>query len=194
MRQFASGGLRIWNLGREAKLVYTGFGLFALLALLCSVALYDDMVGWGARGVRAYYAGEAAAPAPPAAPPAGAPGPRIEMPEDEPGRMTVAVSYRKLLEVSHFHLFTVPVFVLIIAHLFMLTGLSVRAKLLWIGGGWLSSLLHLLAPWLIRYGSPRLGVLFPLSGAAMALTLGVMTVYPIVVMWARRPARPGAAA
>ena len=97
--------------------------------------------------------------------------------------MTVPVTYRKLLEVTHFHLFTVPVFLLIIAHLFMLTGLSVRAKTAWIAGGWISSLLHLAAPWLIHYGSASLGWLFPLSGALMALTLSVMTIYPVIVMW-----------
>ena len=30
MRQFASSGFRIWNLSREAKLIYTGFGLFSI--------------------------------------------------------------------------------------------------------------------------------------------------------------------
>ena len=43
-------------------------------------------------------------------------------------QLTVAVTYRKLLEVTHFHLFTLPVFLLIIAHLFMLTGLSSTAE------------------------------------------------------------------
>ena len=50
-------------------------------------------------------------------------------------QLTVAVTYRKLLEVTHFHLFTVPVFLLIIAHLFMLTGLSSTAKTVWIADG-----------------------------------------------------------
>ena len=45
MRQFATSGFRIWNLGREAKLVYTGFGLFALLAIASSVLFYEDLVG-----------------------------------------------------------------------------------------------------------------------------------------------------
>ena len=86
---------------------------------------------------------------------------------------------------THFHLFTVPVFLLIIAHLFMLTG--ARGKSMWIAGGWLSSLVHLAAPWLIRYSSTSWSFLYPLSGAAMALTLTVMTGYPIIAMWAGRP-------
>ena len=183
MRQFASSGFRIWNLSREAKLVYTGFGVFAILALAVSVLFYEDMVG--SSGVRAYYHGELA---PPSEKSGG--GPAMVLPEEAP-RLTVAVTYRKLLEVTHFHLFTVPVFLLIIAHLFMLTGLSTRWKSIWIAGGWLSSLLHLAAPWLVRYGSAGWSFLYPLSGAAMALTLSVMTAYPIIVMWAGRPAPAG---
>jgi hypothetical protein len=181
LRQFASGGFRIWNLSREAKLLYTGFGLSALLALGCSLLLYDDMVG-GARSVRGYYAGEAASPA---ALPAPTEGPRLELPEEAKERATMAVPvpYRKLLEVTHFHLFTVPVFLLIVGHLFMLTGLGAATKAAWIIGAWLATLAHLAAPWLIRYGPPSLSPLYPISGAAMAVTMTALTVYPMVVMW-----------
>ncbi len=182
MRQFATGGFRIWTLSREAKLVYTGFGVFALLAIGISVLFYEDLVGSRSAGVAAYYAGESRAHGDSAAP---AGGPAIELaPEGAEHRITVAVTYRKLLEVTHFHLFTVPVFLLIIAHIFMLTGLSPRAKAWWIAGAFFSSLLHLGAPWLVRYGSARLSPLFPVSGAVMALTLTVMTAYPLYAMWA----------
>jgi len=191
MRQFATGGFRIWNLGREAKLVYTGFGLFALLALLSSVLFYEDLVGQR-DGVRRYYGDGARAAAvsveKPTGGPAQSPAPSIELaPDAEQAQITVAVTYRKLLEVTHFHLFTVPVFLLIIAHLFMLTGLGARAKAIWIVGGWASSLLHLAAPWLIHYASASLSWVYPVSGALMAVTMTVMTVYPIVVMWRGAP-------
>ncbi|MDB4970146.1 MAG: hypothetical protein JWN44_5835 [Myxococcales bacterium] len=209
MRQFASSGFRIWNLSPEAKLVYTGFGVFALLAIAVSMLFYEDLVGARSAGVAGYYAGSAATAGKGAATGAangaatGA-GPKIEMPDETAGgpagpeRITVAVTYRKLLEVTHFHLFTVPVFLLIIAHLFMLTALSSRAKLAWIATGWISSLLHLAAPWLIRYGGAGWSFAYPVSGAAMALALSVMTAYPIVMMWRRpsakttEPARPEA--
>ena len=123
MRQFASSGFRIWNLSREAKLVYTGFGLFALLAMAVSMMFYEDLVGARSAGVAGYYAGARAAAAPAA--PGDGTSVKIELPDEAASeRITVAVTYRKLLEVTHFHLFTVPVFLLIIAHLFMLTGVS----------------------------------------------------------------------
>lgn len=190
MRQFASSGFRIWNLSREAKLIYTGFGLFSLMAIVVSMMFYEDLVGPKTAGVAGYYAGAAHTTEQRAAPATG--GPKIELPDEAaaPARtseqITVAVTYRKLLEVTHFHLFTVPVFLLIIAHLFMLTGLSSTAKSVWIAAGWLSAFVHLLAPWVIRYGSASWSFLYPVSGALMGLALMVMTVYPIVVMWLPR--------
>jgi hypothetical protein len=68
----------------------------------------------------------------------------------------------------------------------MLTGLSSTAKSVWIAAGWLSAFVHLLAPWVIRYGSASWSFLYPVSGALMGLALMVMTVYPIVVMWLPR--------
>lgn len=198
MRQFASGGFRIWNLSREAKLVYTGFGLFALLALFVSMLFYEDLVGGGTAGVKQYYAGASNsapaaatndAPASNSSASASNSGPKLELPDEPaaPRKLVVAVSYRKLLEVTHFHLFTVPVFLLIIAHLFMLTGLSQAAKTAWIVAAWLAALLHLAAPWLVRYGSPSVAWIYPLSGAAMAVTTTMLTVYPMIVMWRPRP-------
>jgi len=189
LRQFASSGFRIWNLSREAKLIYTGFGLFSIAAIVVSMMFYEDLVGPKTAGVAGYYAGASHARAGGAtAAPAG--GPKIDLPDEATQtseQITVAVTYRKLLEVTHFHLFTVPVFLLIIAHLFMLTGLSSTAKTIWIACGWLSAFVHLLAPWLIRYGGTAWTFTYPVSGAVMGLALSVMTIYPIVIMWLPRP-------
>jgi hypothetical protein len=196
VRQFASSGFRIWNLSREAKLVYTCFGLFSIAAIAVSMMFYEDLVGPKTAGVAGYYAGatHAATSSGAAATSGGAAtGPKIDLPDEAAAasseRLTVAVTYRKLLEVTHFHLFTVPVFLLIIAHLFMLTGLSSAAKTAWIATGWLSAFVHLLAPWVIRYGSASWSFLYPTSGAIMGVALTVMTLYPIIVMWLPRGAR-----
>jgi hypothetical protein len=69
----------------------------------------------------------------------------------------------------------------------MLTGLSSAAKTAWIATGWAAAALHLAAPWAIRYGGAAWSFTYPVSGAAMGLALGVMTVYPMIVMWIPRP-------
>jgi hypothetical protein len=182
VRQFAGSGFRLWNLSVEAKLVYSCFALFALLALASSALFYEDLVGTGARGIRAYYAGEEAGSA---APSRGG-GPEIALPDERPS-ITVAVTYRKLLEVTHFHLFTVPVFLLIIAHLFMQTGLSTRWKAIWIAATWASAFLHLAAPWLVRYGGGGWAPLYGVSGALLGVTTFFLIAYPLWAMWLGRP-------
>ena len=199
MRQFASSGFRIWNLPREAKVVYSFFGLFSLLALASSMLLYEDLVGGGTSGVRSYYAGEAASTASAANPPtAKSAGPEIALPFDQPTQapLVIAATRRKLLEVTHFHLFTVPVYLLIITHLFLLTGLGVRAKFGWITGGWLAALAHLAAPWLVHFGGGGFAPVYVASGALLAITCLVLTAYPIGAMWfgsssSLRPPSPG---
>jgi hypothetical protein len=188
MRQFASSGFRLWNLGREAKVLYSAFCLLTFLGLVSSALYYGDLVGAGMGGIKRYYAGEDRAAAPPAAAaPTG--GPAIELPDDaERARapIVVAVTYRKLLEVTHFHLFTMPVVLLIVAHLFLATGARDGAKLAWIVAASASVLLHLATPWLVRYGGPSLAFLHAVSGAALTVTMSVLTLYPVVAMWSRR--------
>jgi hypothetical protein len=194
MRQFSSTGFRLWKLGREARVLYTAFCVFTFLGIVSSVLYYGDLVGTGTRGIARYYAGRGDGQA--AAPEGGAAqgGPVMELPEDaDRGRpIVVPVTYRKLLEVTHFHLFTLPVVLLIVAHLFLATGLGDRAKLGWIVAAVASVGLHLATPWLVRYGGAGLAFLHAVSGMALTCTMSVLTLYPVLVMW--RPPPPGAKA
>lgn len=208
MRQFASKGLRIWSLSTEAKLVYSAFCLLSLLGLLSSLLLYEDLVGPTLRGahldtVGAYYARvatSATAPPEPAAPLSHT-GPHIALPEElsatAPGelhpappspagsRLTVQVPYRKLLEVTHFHLFTIPVFLLILTHLFLLTSLSTRAKRFWICSSFAAASLHMATPWIVRWLGRSLAFLHAASGLAFFLTSLLLCLLPVVQMWWR---------
>lgn len=64
------------------------------------------------------------------------------------------VSYRGLLEVTHFHLFAFAMVLLLMNHLTVFTGLSQSMKLSLIILSFLSSLGDIGAGWLIRYVSP----------------------------------------
>jgi hypothetical protein len=187
MRQFGSSGFRLWNLGADAKTLYTAFCVLTFLGVVSSALYYRELVGVGTSGIRRYYAGEndnqpeAASPAPqPGA------GPAIEVPpEAQAAPIVVAVSYRKLLEVTHFHLFTMPVVLLIVGHLFLATGLSERAKRAWLIAGVVSVSLHLATPWLVR-AAAGMAPLHALSGIALTVTMSVLTLYPVASMW-RKP-------
>jgi hypothetical protein len=186
MRQFASSGFRLWNLGLDAKILYTSFCLLTLLGVLSSALYYGDLVGSGTRGIRRYYAGEAERAAEPTAPSPPLAGPAIELPENaEAARapIVVPIGYRKLLEVTHFHLFTMPVVLLIVGHLFLATGLGDRAKRAWLVIASASVGAHLATPWVVRYAGAGLAPLHALTGIALTLSMTVLTLYPILAMW-----------
>jgi|GEM_PF-211650 len=191
MRQFGSSGFRLWNLGADAKTLYTAFCLLTFLGVVSSALYYRELVGLGQSGIRRYYAGEDdETQAVPEAPPQPTAGPAIEVPpEAQEARppIVVAVSYRKLLEVTHFHLFTMPVVLLIVGHLFLATGLSERAKRAWLIAAVVSVSLHLATPWLVR-AAAGLAPLHALSGIALTVTMSVLTLYPVAAMWRRREA------
>jgi hypothetical protein len=186
MRQFGSTGFRLWNLGLDAKILYTTFCLLTLLGVLSSALYYGDLVGTGTRGIRRYYAGEADAASSSAAPAAAATGPAIDVPDNVDAArapIVVPVTYRKLLEVTHFHLFTMPVVLLIVGHLFLATGLGDRAKRAWLIGASVSVVAHLATPWLVRYAGAGLAPLHALTGLSLTLSMSVLTLYPVLAMW-----------
>src|SRR5690348_5792920 len=109
----------------EARLVYSAFCLFMLLGYATSAWFYlDDHLGVSAEATRAYYLGAADAPPP------AAQGPAVDLPGEETGpaegaaAMQFAKSPRQVMETFHFHLFSVSVCLLIVAHLFMMCALS----------------------------------------------------------------------
>ena len=142
----------------------------------------DDMVGLDLSELESYYAGGEVA-----APPLGtvtAGGPLLELPDDLPaGTVQEPMPLRKLLEVTHFHLFSMPVYLMILSHLFMLGRSSDRFKLLWIGIGTLATAGHIAAPWLARSGAASSALAYGLTGSGLLLSFAVMSVVPLWEMW-----------
>jgi hypothetical protein len=191
VKDFAAGAGRLRVLPLGAKLLYSAFALSAVIGLLVSWRLYGAAVGEA--GAPVYYAGAAAPEAPAREAPkveAAGDGPALELPEEAtaPRVMTEQVSERKLLEVTHFHLFSVPVYVLILAHLWLLARLPSWLHATGVVASVVASGLHLAAPWIVR-GSPGLAGLMPVSGVAMLVTLGALAIVPAIDMWLPRPAR-----
>ncbi|WP_437283367.1 hypothetical protein WME90_23160 [Sorangium sp. So ce375] len=201
MRDFTAASGRLRSLSLGAKLLYSAFAFASVIGLLVSWRLYGAMVQDA--GAAGYYAGAAVvAPAPaPTQAPAAAEGPALDLgPElDLPGApetprvLVEQISERKLLEVTHFHLFSVPVYVLILAHLWLLARLPSWLHTAGVAAAVVASGLHIAAPWLIR-GAPGAAALMPISGVAMLLSLGAMAVVSTVDMWLPRRSRRSEAA
>lgn len=195
MRDFERSGARLRGLSLDARIAYSVFLAFTLAAFGVTLLLAADLVGWGAERTADYYAGRAEAAIPGATPPSGA-GPEIDIPEEAlappaPEPMPI----RKLLEVSHFHLFSIPVYLLILSHLFMLSSFPARPRRIVIVLAALSSAAHIAAPWVARADWPGARACFAVSGTVMTLAYLLMMVVPLWDMWRpvkrRAPPRDG---
>ena len=190
MKDFIRPRGRLRTLPLPARVVYSVFALFTLVALGFTGWLAEDMLGADMSELDAYYAGK---PSPSAQAHAssgnGAPGgPVLELPpEADAPSANPPMPLRKLLEVTHFHLFSMPVYLLILSHLFMLSRLGDRAKLLWIALGTASVAAHIAAPWIARDGGAGAKAAYGTSGALMMLALLVMTLVPLWEMWSPIP-------
>jgi len=174
------GRLRALPLG--ARAVYTVFLVFTLVGLALTLWLTHDMVGLDVGGAGEYYGGEAALAE--EADVVG--GPALVLPPD--GEQLAAfepMPRRKLLEVTHFHLFSMPVYLLILSHMYMLSRARKKAKAAWIGLGSVGTLLHIAAPWLVAHGCAGALATYAVSGALMLVSYFVMCTVPLWEMWRR---------
>jgi hypothetical protein len=185
MKDFIRPRGRLRSLPLAARVVYSVFLGFTLVALALSAWLAREMVGTDLAGVSAYYAGsDGSTSAVPEPAPGGDAGPVLELPPEADAPVgQPPMSTRKLLEVTHFHLFSMPVYLLILSHLFMLSRLSERAKVLWIALGTLAVGGHIAAPWVARAGGASAAASYAVSGALLAISMLVMGVVPLLEMW-----------
>jgi hypothetical protein len=192
MKDFTRPRGRLRSLPLPARVVYSVFLVFTLAALGLTAWLGQQMVGLDLSRIDAYYAGGAEPSSThqrgSSATPAG--GPQLDLPaEADAPVLSEPMPLRKLLEVTHFHLFSMPVYLLILSHLFMLSRARDATKLVWIALGTLAVALHIAAPWLARGGSIASHWLYATSGAALAASFLVMAIGPLVEMWTDPPER-----
>jgi hypothetical protein len=93
------------------------------------------------------------------------------------------MSFRELAEITHFHLFTMPVVFMILVHVMYLTSAShsLKAVMTWTGFG--GVILDLLSPWLISYVSPIFVVTMLTGDTLMTISFLVMMAIPLYEMW-----------
>jgi hypothetical protein len=149
------GALR--RLDPGARLVYAGFLAFLFCGLIAAVLLHYDGMGVSAATATAYWRGDES-------------------------QMVYPKSYRQILELTHFHLFTEPVVWLVVAHLYHLG----RGRG-WISMGTLAAIgAQIALPWAVAYATPAVGVLLLPITAAVVLGLGFMIVDSLYELWCAR--------
>ena len=157
MRNFNTR-FRLRDSDRHIRLLYTQFLFLMLVGFLFSFFWAHSMTSLSPQGIADHYRGSDAT-------------------FGEP------MSFRELAEVTHFHLFTMPVVFMILVHVLYLTQAShaTQVWLTWLSFGGVA--LDLLSPWLISYVSPVFVLTMLAGDTLMMVSFLVMMAIPLYEMW-----------
>lgn len=151
---YLKNGLR--SLQPSTRLAYTLFLVFSLASYAVMVALAAERSGFSASSAASYYAGD---------------GERY------------AKTTGELLEVTHFHLFSMPMMLFVQGHLFMMTRWPRRVKVALLFAAFAGAALDLSAPWLVVFVSRDLAFLKVAGRCLLGPALITFAVVPLVEMW-----------
>ncbi len=92
-------------------------------------------------------------------------------------------SFHELAEITHFHLFTMPVVFLILVHIFFLTMAPIWLKTTMAYVAFTGVGLDLLSPWLIVYVSEAFSIALLVGDFFMIGSFMLMSALPLYEMW-----------
>ncbi len=158
MRIFATRDYQLSKLPFGARVFYSLFLFMVLLGLLSCLGFMFGKSGVSTAAITEYYRQEEAGLG-------GKP-------------------YLELLETAHFHLFSMPIFFLVLGHIFFLSSLPERTKLAIVLVSFCALLAEIALPWLIVYHSGAWAWLEHPTRAALFVTFLVFVIVPLREMWA----------
>ncbi len=157
MRNFNTR-FRLRDTDRHIRLVYTWFLLLMFAGFCFTFFWAHSMTDFTPKGIAAHYRGSDA-------------------------NFGEPMSFGQLAEVTHFHLFTMPVVFLIMVHVLYLTMANPTVKVLIAWASFLGVTLDVASPWLITYVSPLFVVTLLTGDLLMVMSFLVMFVIPLYEMW-----------
>lgn len=100
---------------------------------------------------------------------------------------TQAKSYQSMLEIAHFHVFSMGLLVLTLTHLMIMTNLSVLVKV-WVSGMvYVSAIANEAAGWLVRFVHPHFAYFKIASFMVLQISLvSLIALVSISLLYARR--------
>lgn len=158
MQAFSRRGFQLRTATLESKVAYTGFLALVLPGVGSLLALSVGRMGLSARSIAAYYRGG----------------------ESE---LSFAKPFWQLMETSHFHLFSIPVVLLVLSHLLIATPASARLRLWLTVATYAGAFLEIAGPWAVRYLAPAFA--YALIAGWLLLGAGMLAIcaLTLVSMW-----------
>lgn len=171
-----SGGM--WLLPISNKIFFTFFLFIMSIAIGLGFLNYYERTGLSAQKTIRYYCGDKEE--------------EVDTPlSDEENRVKLEEglffpkSYRELLEVTHTHIFSIPIVLFILSRILAMTHTREGLKIVIYGISFMGVILNLAAPWLIRYASPHFVITFTISNILLILSFGAYIFIPLYEMWFR---------
>jgi multidrug transporter EmrE-like cation transporter len=157
MRNF-NAKFKLRDSDRHIRLVYTLFLMLILAAFCFSLFWAHSMTSLTPDNIAAHYRGS-------------------DTTFGEP------MSFRELAEITHFHLFTMPVVFMILVHVLYLTMAGDRLKIATTYAAFGGVGLDLVSPWLISYVSPVFALTMLAGDLLMTAAFLVMFCIPLYELW-----------
>jgi len=162
MQAFSRRGFQLRKASLETRLAYTGFLILSLIGIATLIALSLGRTGASPAAIATYYRGG----------------------DDE---LSFGKTFWQLVETSHFHAFTIPVVLLILAHLLYATPIASRTRIALTVASFTGGLLDLAGPWAVRYVAGSLAYALLLGWLLLAVGGLAMIAISLLAMWG--PAR-----
>jgi hypothetical protein len=163
MKIFATRDYQLSRLPFGARLFYSLFLVMVFFGLVSCIAFAFGKSGITTDALSEYYGGDGASGSKP---------------------------FLELLETAHFHLFSMPIFFLVLGHIFFLSSIGERTKLAIILTAFAALVFEIALPWLIVYHSRAWAWLEHPTRIALLATFLVFIVVPLREMWSGQPPVP----
>ena len=160
---------------RNTRILITLFLLTMLVAIGVAELNVYDKVGRLGSGVVERYGPDLSS--------SGSPADATSLPSENDALIARMNTFSQLLDVTHAHVFELPLVLFVLAHFLMRSRVAEWFKLANYLGSSLGTILFLAAPWTVRYISVHTAMLFYLGAIAIGSTATIMIVAPIWDMW-----------
>ena len=161
MKDFSRSTYNFSTISTGQKLTYSSFLVLMLAGWFTMIAFYFKETGFSIPSLVDYYRGN-----------------------EE--RMLFPKTFYALWEVTHYHLFTIPVVFLVLIHLFMLARAGFVWKLGLLAASFTGMVLDLGTPWLMVYSHPAWAWGKFLGRLLLNGSLLILIGWPLWEMWVRR--------
>jgi hypothetical protein len=152
VREFAKGQFRLRDAPAPLRTIYGGFLVLTALGLASQLGFQIGRIGLSPAAIALYYRGS-----------------------DRGDILAFPKTLGQLLEITHAHAFIMAMVVLVLAHLFVSTGVAMALKFWIIALALIGTIVDVLAPWGVRYVSATVAWLDLACWIAGAVSTWTMT-------------------